>query len=176
MKNFNKLICPGKTDDGNLFIEIKLKDGNLSLSGVIGPLRNGDCKGSCGQISEHLKEITSFFDSWDTDKVKKLYDIWEEWHLNDLQAGCEHQRSEKWENIRINPEELPNSHANMDEKGILASWVYPKDHPSGLLTKPCPICGYKYGTAWLKKEVPEDVLMWLNKLEETNKNYPWSRH
>lgn len=36
--------------------------------------------------------------------------------------------------------------------------TYPKDHPLGFLAKPCPVCGYKYGTKWLKEELPEDVV------------------
>lgn len=37
-------------------------------------------------------------------------------------------------------------------------WVKPSEHPDGLLTKPCPECGYGYGTAWLAEDVPADVL------------------
>jgi hypothetical protein len=40
-------------------------------------------------------------------------------------------------------------------------WLYPHEHPDGLLTRPCPICGYKYGTSWLKEDVPDDVIQWL---------------
>lgn len=36
-------------------------------------------------------------------------------------------------------------------------WVKPSEHPKGLLCKPCAVCGYKYGSAWLKEELPEDV-------------------
>ena len=40
-------------------------------------------------------------------------------------------------------------------------YLKPDDHPDGLLMKPCPVCGYKYGSAWLKEEVPEKVIDWL---------------
>lgn len=43
----------------------------------------------------------------------------------------------------------------------LAGWVYPKDHPEGQLTRPCPECGYKYGSKWLYEALPDDVLEWL---------------
>lgn len=36
----------------------------------------------------------------------------------------------------------------------------------GFLERPCPICGYKYGTAWLKEDVPEDVIAWFDSLPE----------
>jgi hypothetical protein len=49
----------------------------------------------------------------------------------------------------------------------LAGWTYPNQHPEGLLCKPCPVCGYKYGSAWLFEEVPSDVLAWLAALPDT---------
>lgn len=42
-----------------------------------------------------------------------------------------------------------------------AGWVLPEEHPEGLLTKACGECGYRYGSAWLYEEVPEDVLQQL---------------
>lgn len=39
-----------------------------------------------------------------------------------------------------------------------AGWVYPSEHPDGLLCKPCDVCGYKYGSAWLAEKLPPDVL------------------
>ena len=42
-----------------------------------------------------------------------------------------------------------------------ANWVTPKEHPEGILTKPCEICGYKYGTKWNFEEIPEEVLEYL---------------
>jgi hypothetical protein len=49
------------------------------------------------------------------------------------------------------------------EEKITAGWVRPDEHPKGLLTKPCEVCGYKYGTKWLFEEVPEAI---LNELKE----------
>jgi hypothetical protein len=40
----------------------------------------------------------------------------------------------------------------------LSGHIYQKDHPEGVLAKPCPICGYKYGTAWLFEPIPENVI------------------
>jgi len=44
-----------------------------------------------------------------------------------------------------------------------AGWTTQKEHPEGLLGKPCEICGYKYGSAWLLEPVPEEILEWLKK-------------
>lgn len=37
-------------------------------------------------------------------------------------------------------------------------WLSEKEHPEGYLSKPCPVCGYKYGSAWLTEEIPADVI------------------
>lgn len=55
----------------------------------------------------------------------------------------------------------------------LAGWVHPEEHPRGLLGKPCEVCGYKYGTAWLREEVPADVLEFLQSLPETDQTPAW---
>lgn len=39
--------------------------------------------------------------------------------------------------------------------------------------KPCPVCGYKYGTAWLKEEVPTNVIKWLESLPESKIKPAW---
>jgi hypothetical protein len=49
-----------------------------------------------------------------------------------------------------------------EEKAL--GWLKPNEHPEGILTKPCPVCGYKYGSAWLHEDVPQDVLDWLQSL------------
>jgi len=51
--------------------------------------------------------------------------------------------------------------------------LYPSEHPEGLLGQPCPTCGHKYGSAWKKREVPEDVLQWLYNLPDDAASYPW---
>ena len=50
-------------------------------------------------------------------------------------------------------------HGSTEERTL--GYLKPDEHPDGLLTKPCPVCGYKYGSAWLKEEVPEKVIDWL---------------
>lgn len=52
-------------------------------------------------------------------------------------------------------------------------WLRPDEHPRGLLTKPCEVCSYKYGTAWKKREVPEDVLTFLRGLPVCDKKPAW---
>lgn len=188
---FKKVIRPGTVEAGypvrrvSVFIKIEYTDdGRLSLSGVVGPRANGDAWGSCGQCLDELRaETFEPAPGWEPWKVKRLHQIWDRWHLNDMRAGCEHQRAAGWEDRRIKPEELPGCTANRDERGILAMWVYPpgvsnyadskNTHKDGLLMKPCPKCAYPYGSKWLREEVPAETLAELRALPETDTTPAW---
>ena len=52
----------------------------------------------------------------------EVFRLWKNYHLNDMHAGCEHQK-----------------------KSTLAGEI-------------CPVCGYRYGSAWLYREIPEKDL------------------
>jgi hypothetical protein len=232
MKNFTKIVRLGfNKDTGNTYVKISFKDKKLSITGVEGPLNNGDCKGSCGQIEMSIDknyfDDFSFAPNWDKEQVLKLVKIWREWHLNDLRAGCKHQRknniikdielieytwSDKFYKMRKDAEKgklsrrkymaykklVPKVHGIIfgynkpkyptneikellkagyikeDEKETKQSnWVSYKEHPEGLLSKPCSIYGYKYGTKWLHEDVPENILEWLYNLPDTDKNPAW---
>lgn len=143
-----KIINPCKCDveDRNhytydAFVEIVYKNDILSLHGVIGPMISGNCRGSAGQCQDEIRKGVPKA-PWTKEMVDKLCDIWDRWHLNDMRAGCEHQRALGW-------------------KG------------ESYIGKPCPVCGYKYGTAWLKEEVPSDVIEWLESLPESEIKPAW---
>lgn len=143
-----KIVNPCKCDVGyanharyDAFVEIKYENGKLSLHGVIGPMESGNCRGSCGQCLDKIKAGIPKA-PWTREMVDKLYDIWSRWHLNDMRAGCEHQRALGW-------------------KG------------ESFIAKPCPVCGYKYGTAWLKEEVPANVIKWLFSLPDSEIKPAW---
>jgi len=129
-----------------VFCKITYNDGRLSISGVVAPLANGDARGSCGQmydsISENL-EAFDFADGWDKVKAFTFVEYWKHWHLNDMRAGCEHQRALGWKSY--------------------------DEHPS----EPCPTCGYKFGSAWLTEEVPTKVLQWLEALPNSDRVQAW---
>lgn len=59
-------------------------------------------------------------------------------------------------------------HYNKASEEKTAGWVLPENHPEGLLTKPCPVCGYKYGTAWRKRELPQSVIDFLAGLPDAD--------
>ncbi len=52
-------------------------------------------------------------------------------------------------------------------------WLRPDEHPEGILCRPCPVCGYKYGSAWKTEPVPEDVLQFLYSLPDTTRTPAW---
>lgn len=39
-------------------------------------------------------------------------------------------------------------------KGL--GWLHEDEHPEGILSKACPVCGYKYGSSWLYFPIPEE--------------------
>lgn len=49
---------------------------------------------------------------------------------------------------------FPGDNGHKEEKAL--GWLKVKDHPEGLLCRPCPVCGYKYGTGWNYFPVPEE--------------------
>lgn len=65
--------------------------------------------------------------------IRRLADIWDRWHLNDMKAGCRH-------------------HVAVPRDSSLGSTV---EVPS--VGDPCPITGYRYGSAWLIEPLPADV-------------------
>jgi hypothetical protein len=168
MEQFVKIVNPGKIKIGGrlreVFVKIKFReDGELSITGVVGPRHSGSCAGSCGQCDGALEEISVFHKGWSRERARKLRLVWNDRHLNHMRPGCVHQA--EWDTGRLL--EMP------DGGKKAAGWVTPDEHPEGLLAKPCPVCGYKYGTAWNKESVPEDVLAWLRSLPDTEITPAW---
>jgi hypothetical protein len=168
MKSFIKVVNPGQIKIGGGLCEVFVKieyddDGCLSFSGVVGPWHNGNCVGSSGQIFDELHKIARYTNGWCKADVETLYGMWCKYHLNDMRPGCEHQ--DIWPTDKM----LTLKNKQVEPAGH----VYPNEHPEGLLGKPCPKCGYKYGSSWLKREVPEDVLVYLSGLPESKKEPAW---
>lgn len=250
----------------HMFAKIEYsKDGRLSIMGVIGPLRNGDARGSSGQIVMSFKEYDerghmSLADvtpapGWTPELVRQFFDAWDRWHLNDMRAGCEHQRGAEWDTskkiethnytwewgayyameqrviadgkahgVPINPKSEQSVRGAMRYSGAAivfhglrfalglepfrkvaldpaewdrvtlkfpdaenvrakavkhtvetktAGWLSPSEHPSGLLGKPCGVCGYKYGTAWKREDVPAAVIEFLQSLPDADVKPAW---
>ncbi len=176
----DKVVRPGTVrimdQEVSVFCRIKWDGEQLTISGVEGPKRNGDAVGSCGQLKKPA--IVTFAPGWDQATLDRFFDLWKRWHLNDMRAGCEHQRAEKWDERPIDPSKPLNTYGRhfpgqkLDSWNMLA-WVRPDEHPEGLLGKPCPVCGYKYGTAWCQEDVPLEVIEWLKALPEADRVPVW---
>lgn len=237
-----KIVRLGTSKDGHTFCKIQLKteDGfvRLSISGVEGPMLGGDARGSCGQFIMSFKEYDErghkTLDSitpapgWTPELIRQFFDVWDRWHLNDMRAGCEHQRAENWGKEKIEVVSYKQTHEaykirkeaekkaataavegqpaelTETEKALLSpdcfkdiyvppdadsplsgyyevnkretktsGCVYEYEHPRGVLCKPCPTCGHKYGSAWLKEPLPPEVISFIESLPETDKTPAW---
>lgn len=184
MQTRTRTVSPGVGPYGRLYVTMTYTvdeaKGRLSMVGVEGPYFNGNCSGSSGQCHDALDRLTDLDSGWTPEMVRRLKAEWERWHLNDLRAGCEHQRKAGWETRPIDPGKPLNAYGKhchtparataqgLDPEGPatwnMLVWVTPKEHPDGLLGVRCAECGYRYGTEWRYEPVPEDVLKWLASL------------
>lgn len=186
---------PCYPDTADLFCRIEIEDGKLSISGVIGPKSNGDARGGCGQIdmefahrnpsdnggrySDPIRpDQIEFALGWTADLWLEFLDVWQKWHMNDCKAGCEHQRKMGWDRIPIDPAKPLTAYGKhfpgqKYDSWNMAVWIRRDEHPNGLLCEPCPECGYKYGSAWLREELPANVVEFLQSLPDTDKQPAW---
>jgi len=180
----NKIVYLGTgiTYGGRVFkiyVHVEITKGALSITGVEGPLHSGNCLGSCGQIVDHLRsDLAQLSSDWTPEMLNKFIDVWQHWHLNDMRPGCEHQRAEKWDERRIDETKPTNTYGKFFDGQQMTSWnmwawITPEEHPNGLLAKPCPVCGYKYGTAWLEEKLPQEVIDFLASLPESPTKPAW---
>lgn len=197
-----------------LFCKIEFRDGKLSISGVIGPKRNGDAVGGCGQVdmefdhknkedndSRYTNPIEAnslkFADGWNKTKWYKFLDIWKHWHLNDMNSACEHQEALGWTYDTHRGKYTEYKGRDIEEKKeiieILQTSGYGYEYQDGkygykfkladdfktLLYwneysgHSCPECGYEIGSAWLKREVPQDAIKFLESLPDTDVTPAW---
>ena len=128
-----------------VFIRYDADKGNLSITGKG---RHGS-----GQIYEYLATDAPApgFTKLDCCRLKVM---WERWHLNDMRAGTPRQEEavRKWRPTADDPSY--QGACNMFES-------------IGLLTDG----DYRYGSGWLKEEVPFDVLEWLFTLPGTGSTF-----
>jgi len=171
-------VCPERCRSGyDMFCKITYKDGNLSISGVEGPLPSGGCKGSAGQIvmsgaDALLADMVEYAPQWDEGKARQFFALWDRWHLNDIRPECEHQRALGWTYNERHGEfvsEPGEVYESSDGVIIVAPdrlvW---NDHGHA-----CPVCGYRIGSAFLREEVPAQVVEWLRALPNTDKKPAW---
>lgn len=165
MEDFKKIVRVGKTSDGNAFAKIEYKAGKLSISGAIGPMSNGDATGSCGQWVMSMKPSSiKPAPGWTVGKVAHFLNVWDKWHLNDMQAGSPAQTAELEKHKFPG---YPKSHYEWAQEILLAAKMNPA--PDYIHNgKP-----YFYGHSWLTVTVPDDVLQFLAGLPDTDVKPAW---
>ena len=162
MNDFTKTVRLGsaRTYGGryySTYCRIKFIDGKLSISGVEGPLPSGNALGSCGQIDMHLKpeDIEKLAPGWTRGKISNFLKVWGRYHLNDMKAGTSEQQAELRKHTFPG---YPVSHYD---------WATEVLDNAGLNNE------YKYGSAWLREEVPQVALDFLQSLPDTDKAPAW---
>ena len=101
---------------------------------------SGDYGNSYGQIVDNIKPKTN--------AQQELVDIWNEWHLNDMHSGTEKQEEALYKHFG-------NKNVDYVEQcEYLKSIDLYEDN------------GYKYGTSWLVRELPEDIVDTLENIIE----------
>lgn len=161
---FTKVVRVGRTTDvGNLFCKITYSMGKLSITGVEGPMRNGNAKGGCGQIVMSDWHLADYAPDWDADKVAQFRAAWDAWHLNDVTAGSPAQMA----HLKANPVTDRLNYFSAACASLEAAGLQPD---AGYLHNGKP---YSYGFAWLRVEVPEDVIAFLRSLPDADVAPAW---
>ena len=125
-------------------VELEYKDKGpvLSICGSIWNSKHTDCV--CG--GQCLDTMMKFSSLAHNALFKKLHRLWTDWHLNDLHSGTVKQE------------------AALKEHGYTGSYTDDCKYLEsiGLLEDN----GYKYGSSWLYREIPNDVLKEIESLFE----------
>ena len=116
----------GRMYTGVVEVEITKKDDGFIVLSICGEVLDSsnrrDPSVMCGQCLDEMLEMVP------SEKMKEIHAVWKRWHLNDMHAGCEHQRAFEDEPYEKHAKEV------------------------------CPICGYEYGTEWKREELPQSVI------------------
>ena len=133
-------------DNITAIVEWELIDGKFSASGSIKENRQFIAAGQClDTIKEYFPDDTLF---------NSIFEVWKEWHLNDLTAGSPNQ-----ERFLKDYKESGNDYNYSDACVLLESAGLLVDNDYIHNGKP-----YKYGSAWLTRIIPDDVIRTINRL------------
>lgn len=146
-------------------IELVEREGKKHLS-LTGEHRHaGRVVTPLGQCDSSMFEVTDL--AIPREDVEMLYGIWNTYHLNGMQAACEHQQvmidteTPGWQKKEL---EVPSYEGATTLTKRASYHVGFDEHPEGLIGKPCPVCSYKYGAGWRFLDVPEWVVTFLRRI------------
>ena len=149
----NKIVNPKE----NVFCKIKIEDGELSISGVVNPTEKGNAD-SCGQIDPI--ESGKLNEGWTDEILAKFNAIWHKWHLNHMKAGTPEQHNYL--------DSLKRSHSYG-----WYGWACDELKKVDLYEVNLDGEPYKFGSAWLRHELPQDVVDFLETLPESQVQPAW---
>ena len=116
MQDFKKIVrlgslqtCGGRW--ASVYCHIQYKNGELTISGVVGPLPSGNCLGSCGQIHGEIRTIRRYATGWTHCRILYLSVMWRNYHLNMLHKTL------------IIPEEVLTWLYNLPQADRTPAWV-----------------------------------------------------
>ncbi len=94
-------------------------------------------------------------------EFEKLLDIWDRWHLNDLKAGTSRQR-------KIIEEHEDEAKYNKFDKFLDRPVAILEDHDAQPDTETSGFGkdGYKYGSQWLYEPLPDDVIEFVEEIQQ----------
>ena len=140
-KNYTYVV--GYKDNLPYIVEWDFDGDKFSMCGQIGRGNRCHTAGQC------IDEIANAFPLNTT--IQDMREIWKRWHLNDMKAGSPQQRK----HLESFPEDIwrdsHNSHYEwacdiLEEADLL--------HDKNFIHNDEP---YRYGSAWLKEEIPLEV-------------------
>ena len=117
---------------------------SLSICGNVWNMHETDSI-SCGQNLDGLKPYFKH-----NKLFNKLWLLWKEYHLNDLQAGTTLQMAH-----------INKVKSKFDHSTDWYSWACDELSKVGLLTTTYKGKPYKFGSQWIKKEIPQDVIEFI---------------
>ena len=133
-----------------LVLEITLENDNLSIYGSV----HLPTIKTHGKIQDHIPLLKPYIfnKGWNEEKLEKLIRIWNRWDLNDMRTGSPDQEA-ALRNNKVTRAFYPQAVAYLESLGL---------HPD----PNCLVDGkpYSYGSRWLKEELPEEVIKYLESL------------
>lgn len=86
---------------------------------------------SFGQCWDILPEVVKPSKGLTRADILMIHEIWKQYHLNDMNAGCEHMERD-------------------------SGWG---------LGDVCPVCGYRWGSAWKYRPIPDYIMKEISRLQ-----------
>lgn len=172
-----KELCIGITKNyGKVIIEIELENTNsnhpkldwesllkISPENVIKLSITGHYRGGYGQIQDSIGDMEFTKQLVDDNTLNQLLEIWDKYHLNDIKAGTRLQ-TEFLEFAKTNPN-LKWDNLNHYEFCLHIL----RQHQLMIDVESNPQRPYKYGSQWLFKSIPADVISFLTYLKSDSK-------